>query len=167
MITETRIALQTEIEITQEKFQRLLVLIPEECLKQPSMDPGWTNGELRCLMSAAPLIIRSILRRKSTWISRYPAITQIVTGPLVQKTNEMLIRSRARNATRLSIAKEDEETCALVLEMLVAISDDSFDKRLIISESDPLLPKESTVEQLFHYGKNHFDIYRQQIHIGN
>jgi hypothetical protein len=167
MITEARIALQTEIEITRERFQRLLVLIPEECLKQPSKDPGWTNGEMLCQMSAAPLIIQSILRRNSTWISRYPAITQIVTGSLVQKSNEVLIRSHARNATRLSIAKEYEETCALVLEMLDATSDDSFGKKLLISESDPLLPKDSTVEQLFHYVKNHFDIHRQQINISN
>jgi hypothetical protein len=158
--------LKAEIELTREKFHRLLATIPEEALTLPSKDPDWTNGELLYRMSIAALIILSTLKKNRTDKSKTSAIHQIVTGPLIQRTNELFIRARAANSTRWSIAKEYAETCARVLEMLEEIPTDGFERKVVIFEDDLLLPKPATIEQLFHYVRNHFEVYRQQINPG-
>ena len=91
------------------------------------------------------------------------SLSNRVTDPIIQGVNETFIRSRAREATRFSIALEYDETCTKVLEMLAEIPDDGFAKNLTVYERDALLPDIVTVEQLFHYVKKHFDVYSQQI----
>ena len=163
MSTSTRIELRSEIELTREKFHRFLVTIPDSILKLPSKDSGWKNGELLYLMSVAPRIIKSVLKKHLRENPRQGYISRNITGPLLQKTGEMIIRSRGHNSTRWMIATEYDNTYALVLELLNAISDDDFDKTLNIPDIDPLLPTQLTIESLFHYVKNHFDIYSKQI----
>lgn len=157
--------LKAEIELTRERFHRLLVTIPEEALKLPSRDPDWTNGEVLYRMSVASLLIRTTLKKNRSVPSK-PAIHQVVTGPLIQRTNELFIRSRAANSTRWSIAREYDETYKKVLEMLEEIPADGFEQKMMIFEDEPLLPKPATVEQLFHYVKDHFDVYHGRINSG-
>jgi hypothetical protein len=135
-------------------------------LQLPSKVPDWTNGELLYRMGLAALIILSTLKKNTTDKARTSAIHEIVTGPLIQRTNELFIRARAANSTRWSIAREYAESCARVLEMLEEIPVDGFERKLMIFEDEPLLPKPATVEQLFHYVKNHFEVYRKQIELG-
>ena len=168
MNTDIRSSLRTEIELTRQQFHRLLVTIPDAAVKLPSKDPAWTNGELLYRMSVASLVIRSTLKKNAAEHSDRLSIHQVVTGPLIQRTNEMFIRMHAQNSSRWSIAREYDETCTRVLEMLDTIPDDGFDQMLRISEfeNDPLLPEMVTVEQLFHYARNHFDTYSQQLNLG-
>lgn len=167
MTTDLHYTLRFEISITQDKFHRFLITIPEAALKLPSKHADWNNGELLYLMSISPLIVKSILR-KNISASAFPrSLSNGVTDPLIQGVNETFIRSRAQNATRFSIALEYDETCARVLDMLAEIPDDGFAKNLTVFERDALLPDIVTVEQLFHYVKRHFDAYRQQIDLGS
>lgn len=165
MTAYLHIELKAEIEMTREKFHRFLATIPEDALKLPSKDTDWTNGELLYRMSVAPLIIKSILKKNKRENSKPFPIPAVVTGPLIQRTNEMFIRSRAANSTRWSIAREYAETCKVVLEMLEGIPDDGFERKLIIFEDDPLLSKPATVEELFHYVRKHFETYCKQINL--
>ncbi len=167
MSIATRATLRTEIEITQERFARFLVTIPDEALKTPSKDPAWTNGELLYLMSVAPRLIRSVLKKYMRENPRPGYVFKNITGPLIQKTNEVLTRARGQNSTRWTIAAEYDSTCALVLELLDALSEDDFGKTLDIPDMDPLLPRHITIEELFHYVKNHFSTYSKQINLGN
>jgi len=167
MSREVRLTLRAEIEITREKFHRLLVTVPEESLKLPSKDPGWTNGELLYSMCLAPMIIKTVLKQNANVKWRRPVFPKIVTGSLVQLTNEMFIRSRARHSTREAIAQEYDQTNHQILELLDGISEDGFDKQLVVYESVPLLHSQVTVEQLFHYVMKHFDVHRKQINSGN
>lgn len=165
MNTATRIALRTEIELTREKFHRFLVTIPDPALKLPSKDRGWTNGEILYLISVSPRIIKSVLKKYMRENPRPSYFSSIITGPLLQKTGEVLIRSRAHHSTRWTIATEYDNTYALVLEVLDAVSDDDFGKTLTIPDIDPLLQGEVTIETLFRYVKRHFDTYKKQINL--
>jgi hypothetical protein len=165
MSNAVRIALKGEIEFVREKFHRFLVTIPEETLRLPSKDPAWTNGELLYLMSTSPRILKSLLRKHTSQNTRFHYVSKIVTGPLIQKTNEILIRSRGHKITRWLIAEEYDSTSALILELLDAMSDDDFEKTLTIPDLDPLLSGQITIENVFHYVKNHFYAYRNQIDI--
>jgi hypothetical protein len=155
--------LKAEFEQTRESFHRFLATIPEEYLKLPSKDPNWTNGELLYRMSIAPLFIKSTLQKNRVDHSKRFSVHQIVTAPLIQRTNEMFIRLRAASSTRWSLAREYADSCARVLEMLEEIPEDGFERKVIIFEDEPLLPKPATVEQLFHYVRDHFDAHRKQI----
>jgi hypothetical protein len=165
MSNAVRTALRSEIELTREKFHRFLVTIPDDTLRLPSKDPAWTNGELLYQMSTSPRIIKSflkILRRENT---RFHYVSKAITGPMIQKTNEIFIRSRGHQITRWLIAEEYDNTSALVLELLDAVCDDDFEKKLTLPDLDPLLSGQVTVESIFHYVKNHFYAYRNQIHV--
>ncbi len=167
MTMNTRAALRTEIEFTREIFARLLVTIPDDALKLPSKNPAWTNGELLYLMSIGPRLIQSILRK---YFREHPSpkyISKDVTGPLIQKTSEVIALERGQNSTRWTIAAEHDTTCELVLELLDTLSDDDFGKTLTVSDMHPLLSGEVTIEDLFHYVRNHFATYSKQINRGS
>ena len=165
MSTAVRNALRGEIELTREKFHRFLVTIPDEALKLPSKDPAWTNGELLYLMSTSPRIIKSFLKKYTSENTRFQYVSKAITGPLIQKTNELMIRSRGKKITRWSIAEEYDSMHGLVLELLDQISDADFDRTLTIPDLDPLISGQVTIETIFHYVKNHFHTYRHQISI--
>jgi hypothetical protein len=165
MSNAVRIALRGEIEITREKFHRFLVKIPDEVLRLPSKDPAWTNGELLYLMSTSPRIIKSFLKKYASENTRLNYVSKAITGPLIQKTNEFLIRTRGPKITRWLIAEEYDSTHALVLQLLDAVSDNDFQRTLMIPALDPLLAGPVTIENIFHYVKNHFYAYRNQINV--
>ena len=165
MSNAVRIALRSEIELTREKFHRFLVMIPDEALRVPSKDPAWTNGELLYLMSTSPRIIKSCLKKYTSENTRFDYVSKAITGPLIQKTNEILIRSRGHKITRWLIAEEYDITSTLILDLLDAVSDSDLQKTLTIPEMDPLLSGQVTIESIFHYAKKHFYANRGQINI--
>ena len=165
MSNTVRIALRGEIELIREKFHRFLVTIPEETLRLPSKDPAWTNGELLYLMSTAPRIIKSFLKKYTRENTLLSYASKAITGPLIQKTNEIFIRSRGHKITRWLIAEEYDTTIALVLELLDGISENDFGKTLAIPDIDPLLSEQVTIENIFHYVKHHFYTYRSQVDV--
>jgi hypothetical protein len=167
MNTTTRIELRAEIELIREKFHRFLVTVPDSVLRLPSKDLGWTNGEILYLMSVSPRVIKPVLKRYMHENPPQSYISRIITGPLLQKTSELFIRSRGQNSTRWSIAMEYDHTCAVVLELLDAIPDEDFDKTLTIPELDSLLPRQVTIAELFRYVKCHFYTYRKQVNLGS
>lgn len=164
MNTDTLIDLRSEIELTRERFQRLLVTISEDELRLPSKGVAWTNGEVLYRMTLAPLLIRSILKRNFGKKGR-ASLAKLVTGPLIDWGNERRIHSAVRNITLLSLAKDYEYNCALLLEIVEQLSDDDLVKAVTVVESDALLPRQSTVTELLHYVKNHFNLCRRQLDI--
>lgn len=164
MITETQLSLRTEIEMTREKFHRWLVVIPESKLPLPSNDPEWTNGEILYRISVSPLFIRSILKSNfGSWTHR--VLPRLVTGTLVEWGNEKSVRAAAQNLTLLSLAKEYEYNCKLVLDILDHFSGDDFSRTVRIPEPDSLLASQVTIEQLFHYVKKYFDLHRKELNL--
>lgn len=164
MITETHLALQSEIEITREQFHRLLVTIPENALQLPSKTSTRTNGEVLYRISISPLYIRSLLRSNlGSWA--HSVLPKLVTGALVDWDNEKSVRSAIRDLTRLSLAKEYEYNCKLLLDMLDNFSESDLMRTVLIAKPGPLLSRQVTVEQLFHYVKDYFNFYRKELEL--
>jgi hypothetical protein len=116
-------------------------------------------------MSTSPRIIKSFLKKYTRETTRFHYVSKSITGPLIQKTNEIIIRSRGHKITRWLIAEEYDSTSALVLELLDAVSDHDFQKTLMIPDLDPLLSGSVTIENIFHYVKNHFYTHRHHINV--
>ena len=116
-------------------------------------------------MSTSPRIIKSFLKKYTSESTRFNYVSKAITGPLIQKTNEILLRTRGHRITRWLIAEEYDITSTLVLELLDTVSDNDFGKTLTIPEMDPLLSGQVTIEDIFHYVKKHFHAYRGQIDV--
>jgi hypothetical protein len=72
----------------------------------------------------------------------------------------------AQNSSWWSIAREYDETCLRILELLERIPEDGFDQIARITDNHSLLPDSVNIEQLFHYAKDPFDTYSQQLNLG-
>lgn len=166
MSTDLHGDLQTEIELTRERYQRLLVKIPADIMPLPSKEPGWSNAEVLYRISISPLFIRSVIKRNSASWSHL-LLNRSVTGTLIDWGNEMSIRAAVRHVTLLSLAKEYEYNCRLVLDMLESVKRDEFSKQVSLPEPNSLLYSQTTIEQLFHYVKNYFLRYRKSVEFGN
>ena len=165
MDTDLHSLLRTEIELTKQRFHRLLVTVPDTALTLPSKDPDRTNDELLYRMSVAPLLIRSSLKKNTAEHSNRLPIHQMVPELLLQLTNEMFMRMRVQNSSRWSVARAYDEACSWVLEMLDTIPDNGVDQIVRISDNDLLLPDTVSIKYLFHYAKDHFDTYGQQLNL--
>lgn len=117
-------------------------------------------------MSVAGLIIPHVLKNNAAENPRLSCISQIVRSNVIYRTEESFVRTRSANTNHWSIAWQFDNTTALVLEALDGLPDNYFDQMLQISDSDPLLPGPVTIEQLFHYARNHFDAYSQELNLG-
>jgi hypothetical protein len=106
-----------------------------------------------------------VLKRNFGSWSRF-LLPKLVTGPLTQKSNELFIKTVARNLTLSTFAQEYEDNCTLVLEMLQELSVDDLATTLTVPVDDPLLSGQVTVEQLFHYVRNYFGFHCKQINLG-
>jgi hypothetical protein len=92
-------------------------------------------------------------------------LPKLVTGTLVDWDNEKSVRSAIRDLTRLSLAKEYEYNCKLVLNMLDDFSESDFMRTVLIAKPDLLLSRQVTVERLFHYVKDYFNLYRKELEL--
>jgi hypothetical protein len=93
-------------------------------------------------------------------------LPKLVSGTLIDWGNEKFMQAAVHNLTLLSLAKEYEYNCKLVLDMLGDFSENDFGKMVRVPEPNPILGHQVTIEQLFHYVKNYFNLYRKEIDVG-
>jgi hypothetical protein len=80
MMPNVQATLQHEIELTSEKFQPFLVIIPEQVLHCSSKDIHWTNAEILYKISISPLMIHSVLIDKSFGVRTIGPLILALTG---------------------------------------------------------------------------------------
>jgi len=162
MMPNIQATLQHEIELTSEKFQPFLVIIPEQVLHCSSKDIHWTNAEILYKISISPLMIHSVLRRNfGPWTQCVSPIPG--TGSLFPKWEEKSVRFHASRMSLMNFAQEYQNNCNQVLKILDELHEEDFEKTVTALETDPALTGRIKVEELFHYVKNYYDQYRHLV----
>lgn len=159
----TRDKLHLEIENTRLAFHNLLNSTPEDSYDLPSDNPAWTIGEVLYHMSIAPRFLGMDVRMiiNHNWIFRL--IPVIIPRKLFDWLNMRLTRFGARNLSPEFLAREYDQAHAATLRALTQVADSEFDEQVHYPGWDPLLSGEVTVERLFHYVKDHFELHAAQI----
>jgi hypothetical protein len=62
-----RQAISKELETTRSRFHSLLDSLSEEDCQKPSLNPGWTNGEILAHMTFGFIVINVLLPMARLW----------------------------------------------------------------------------------------------------
>lgn len=159
----TREALRREMEETRLRYHALLAAIPDEALQLPSENPAWTVGEVLYHMSVAPRLMIADVRMITGHSRFFGLIGRLVPRRLFDWLNARLTRFGARNLSRDFLAREYDRAHQTALRALASVSEEDLQMGAQYPGWDPLLAGEVTLEQLFHYVKNHFEVHRAEI----
>ena len=159
MAQDARIALRTNIERTRQQFHRLLNMMPEAALTQPSKNPAWTNGELLTHMCMAPRRMLSRMKNvvDQSWV--YPPLLKLSPRTI----REIHIRYKARTSTILSLGIEFDKTCLFALKLLEEMWDQDFESSLFVDSGDALLSGKVTRQDIFDYLSCYFETHSKQL----
>lgn len=162
-LMEIRAQLRNEIIETRRRFHQLLESVPEEAFDWPSDNPAWTVGQVLYHMSLAPRFVIADVRMITgkAWI--YRLIPRIIPKWLFDWINARLTRYGARNLSREFLANEYDKAHQIALHALELVGDDEFKKSVTYPDWDPLLSGQVTIERLFHYVKDHFEVHASEI----
>jgi hypothetical protein len=155
--------LRAEIERTRERFHELLDRVPGAAFDQASRNPAWTIGQVLYHMSLAPRFVIAdvhlIVRRP--WLFRW--IPRLVPRALFDWLNARWTRYGARRLSHAFLAHEYDGAHAVALRALESVRDEEFQRSVPYPGWDPLLAGEVTLERLFHYVRDHFEVHAAEI----
>jgi hypothetical protein len=163
MSVEIRSELRREIEETQGAFHDLLDAVPDEALSWQSDNPAWTIGAVLYHMSLAPRLMVADVSMITGQRRAFQLSTKLVPQGLFDWVNKIYTRRGGRDASRQSLAGEYDQATARILRTLESVNDEDFQKSANYPGWDPLLSGETTLAQLFHYVKAHFEVHEQQV----
>jgi hypothetical protein len=155
--------LRREIEDTRAAFHDLLNAVPDVALSRRSDNPAWTIGAVLHHMSLAPRMMVADVSMITGQSKAYRIVPKLVPRSLFDWVNKVYTRYGARNVSRQSLADEYDDATAKILRTLESVSDEDFLKSATYPGWDPLLSGDTTLVQLFHYVKAHFEIHQQQV----
>jgi hypothetical protein len=162
-VSAIRDELRREIEDTRAAFHELLDAVPDDALSRPSDNSAWTIGAVLHHMSLAPRLMVADVGMITGQSSAYRLIPKIVPRSLFDWVNKVYTRYGARSASRQSLADEYDDATSKILRTLESVNDEDFMKAATYPGWDPLLSGDTTLVQLFHYVKAHFEVHQQQI----
>ncbi len=93
----------------------------------------------------------------------YALVPRLVPKRLFDRVNAWYTRFGSRRLSRQFLAREYDRAHAMALLALDRVEDGEFQTSVGYPDWDPLLSGEVTLEQLFHYVKDHFEAHASQI----
>ncbi len=167
---EKKAAIQTELESTRGAFHALLAALTQEDFRKQSRNPGWTNGEILAHMLFGFMILRVLLPMVRCWGRLPKAASKPFAGLLNALTvpfngiNALGARLQAHVFTRQKMGKLFDWAYSAITKQLNAIQDDEWARGMHYpTRWDPNFQDFMTIEDLFHYSINHFNLHREQI----
>jgi hypothetical protein len=152
-----------EIETTHSEYLQLVNSIPEEFYDRPSANPAWTIGEVLYHITLGPPAIHTEIWmiRHAGWL--FSALLNNGTSRVFNWGNALFARHPKR-ITREILARSYERGHAGLLASLRKMPETDFNKSVRYPESFVReLAGIVTVERLFRYIKDHFEIHASQI----
>ena len=151
-----------DLEITRQDFHHLLDSVPEAFYAHPSDNPAWTIGDVLHHITLGPAALRFEI-----WMIRHaPLLFQLglnsFTARLFNKVNARFARRKSHS--RSSLKNVYEYGHAGIRSSLMRMREEDFQKSVmypveLVSE----LAGNVTIERLFRYVKDHFDVHAEQI----
>jgi len=155
--------LAQEMEITRQSFHHLLDSVPETFYDHPSNNPAWTIGGVLYHITLGPSALRFEvwMIRHARWL--FQIAMNDVTAYIFNRINKLFSRNPKR-ITRQVLKNTYEAGHAGLMSSLKRIRESDFQKSVTYPESFvPELAGEVSVERIFRYVTEHFDIHAEQI----
>jgi len=150
--------LRAELEATRQAFYDLAESLSPEDWTKPTPNPAWNVGEMMFHITVAARFLPAdvgLIRRFGLVI--YPP------GFMFHRFNEFYPRRGARRNSLETIKQAYDTAHARTLHALDSIRDDEWGKGARYPGWDPMLSGTVTIEQLFHYVKQHYDAHAAEI----
>ena len=153
--------IRQELEATRQAYHALLESLAEEDWKKPSGNPAWTVGQLMVHMTFAPRMLPADVGmiRSGGWMPKLPAF-------LFNWANVLMTRWAARNQSAQSVGALYDAAHDRVLALLDTIQDDEWSLGREYPDWDPMLSGTVTIERLFRYLNDHFEVHAEQVRQG-
>jgi Mycothiol maleylpyruvate isomerase N-terminal domain len=163
---EIRIALET----ARTKFHTLLDSLSDQDLRKPSLNPGWTNGEILAHITFGFIIMNALLPLARLWgglpkgSSKWFAwLLSAFTGPF-NWMNALGARGQGKVFTHQRIGKIYDRAYSSLLKKIDSIREDEWEHGMYYpTKWDANFDEFMTLEKLFHYPVIHFNFHLDQI----
>ena len=155
--------LADEMENTRQEFHHLLDSVPEAFYDHPSSNPAWTIGNVLYHITLGPSALRFEIWmiRHARWL--FQITMNDLTANIFNRVNKLFTRHPKR-ITYQGLAKAYEAGHEGLMSSLKRMSEDDFQKSVTYPESFvPELAGEVSVERIFRYVTEHFDVHAEQI----
>jgi hypothetical protein len=155
--------LAQEMEGTRRDFHHLLDSVPEALYDHPSDNPAWTVGDVLYHITLGPPALRFEIWmiRRTGWL--YQAMLNDLTSSIFNRVNASFAR-RPKRITRHSLIGAYESGHKGMMSGLERIREDELRKSIIYPKSFIAeLAGEVSIERLYRYVREHFEIHSEQI----
>ena len=163
----------SELQASRAAFHQLLDSLSNEDFYEPSLNPGWTNGEILVHMTFGFIIVNVLLPMARLW-GRLPKgsskwfgwLLNSFTGPF-NWFNELGARGQGKIFTRDRVGRVFDRAYFSLLRKINSIKDNEWQRGMYYpTKWDPNFSEFMTLEKLFHYPVNHFNFHLTQISPG-
>lgn len=170
METNVTQAIRTELETAHADFHRLLGSLSEADLRRPSLNPGWTNGEIMAHILFGFIILNALLPLARIW-GRLPKesskpfawLLNAITVPF-NWVNALGARMQGTVFTYSRLGKLYDRLHHSLLKMVASIPAGEWERGMYYpTRWDSNFSEFMTLEKLFHYPVIHFHFHRNQI----
>lgn len=165
-----REVIRKELETTHATFHSLLDSLSEADFRTPSLNPGWTNGEILAHMTFGFIVVNMLLPMARLW-GRLPkgsskwfaGLLNALTSPF-NWFNALGARGQGKIFTRQKIGDVFDRTHLSLLKKVDSIKADEWEHGMYYpTRWDSNFDEFMTLEKLFHYPVIHFNFHLAQI----
>lgn len=163
----------SELQTSRAAFHQLLDSLSSEDFYEPSLNPGWTNGEILVHMTFGFIIVNILLPMARVWgklpkgSSKWFAwLLNAFTGPF-NWFNELGARGQGKIFNRDRVGKVYDQAYFSLLRKINSIKEHEWQRGMYYpTKWDPNFSEFMTVERLFRYPVTHFNFHLTQISYG-
>ena len=162
--------IRSELEAARASFHALLDSLTDADWHRPSLNPGWTNGEVLAHMLFGLIITNVLLPLARVW-GRLPMssskplawLLNAATGPF-NWFNALGARMQGRVYTQKRIREQFDRAYASLLKKASSIKDEEWGRGMYYpSKWDSNFSEYMTIEKLLHYPVIHYKYHLNQI----
>ena len=168
--TDVGRSLHAELEATRRAFHALVDSLSDEHLTQPSLNSGWTNGEVLFHILLGFVLLEP-LGPMARFFGRLPRfvfkpfawVMDALTGPF-NWINALGARGGARVYDRRRLLARYDRVHDHALAMIASVGPDEWERGMYYpARWDPLFSGFMTVEQVFRFPILHYEVHAAQI----
>jgi len=155
--------LSREMESTLRDFHRLLNFVPEALYDHPSSNTAWTIGDVLYHITLGLPALRFEMWMIVNARGLFQFAMNDITSNIFNRINAMFTR-RSKQITHQGLSKAYETGHASLMSSLKRLDEGDLHKSIIYPKSFvPEIAGAVSVERLFHYVTEHFEIHETQI----
>lgn len=163
-------SIRSEFEATRSSFHALLSSLSEDDMLKPSLNRGWTNGEILAHMLFGFILLNALLPLTRIW-GRLPRSSSKPFAMLLNFStrpfnwfNALGARMQGKVFTYTRLGLLFDRVHASLLKAIASIRDEEWGRGMYYpTRWDSNFSEFMTIEKLFHYPVIHFNLHLNQI----